>query len=393
MSYKLNIKLYYIFTVTIYFYIWMPIWVIYFQKKGLSLSQIGILDAVGYLLMVLSEVPTGIIADKYGRKYSLALGALLYSIGMFGIIFELFSFWFLVGYVFWNISNTFLTGANIAILRESLDRLNELDKFPKILGRSNTIMMMSQIVASGLCGTVAAHSLELTFILSGIVTLIGFIIPLFMKETLLKCNEERESYLTILKGTYDLIKTDKGIILILLYSSLVSSLVFILTYTIYQPYSKEIGYSISELSIILILLKLFSALGGILTGWINTKIPLRYTFWIIPSFLIILSIFIGIFTFKLSITYLLIFVLICTCFSPNISHYLNLKIKDNIRATVMSFQGLLWTLIAFFLDPLILFLADTTKASLAIMIVCLAISLILLWLAIFILKDEHLEGY
>src|SRR5207245_1370200 len=38
---------------------WLPIWVIYYQQRGLSLIQIGILESATWMVSALAEIPTG----------------------------------------------------------------------------------------------------------------------------------------------------------------------------------------------------------------------------------------------------------------------------------------------------------------------------------------------
>src|SRR3989344_1277986 len=51
--------------------------IIYFRNLGFSLFQISLLTMMMPLLMLLFEIPTGAIADVYGRKFSVLLGALI----------------------------------------------------------------------------------------------------------------------------------------------------------------------------------------------------------------------------------------------------------------------------------------------------------------------------
>src|SRR5213592_2127992 len=84
------------------FILWVPIWVVFLQRKGLSLTQIGILEAIAWILTAALEVPTGLIADRWGRKASIAIGALLYSVAMFLILTPALTPSFILGYVLWN---------------------------------------------------------------------------------------------------------------------------------------------------------------------------------------------------------------------------------------------------------------------------------------------------
>jgi len=66
--------------------LWWPIWVIYLQRsRGLSLTQITLLDTPFFLLIVLSEVPTGAIADRFGRRVSLMLGSTMLAVAVVAI--------------------------------------------------------------------------------------------------------------------------------------------------------------------------------------------------------------------------------------------------------------------------------------------------------------------
>src|SRR5437667_11169642 len=56
------------------FILWVPIWVVFLQRKGLSLTQVGLLEGVAWTITAFLEVPTGAIADRWGRKASIAVG-------------------------------------------------------------------------------------------------------------------------------------------------------------------------------------------------------------------------------------------------------------------------------------------------------------------------------
>lgn len=62
------------------FYISAPFMVLYFLSLGLVAWQVGILLAVMPLASFLFEIPTGAIADIYGRKFSVILGHILAAV-------------------------------------------------------------------------------------------------------------------------------------------------------------------------------------------------------------------------------------------------------------------------------------------------------------------------
>src|SRR5262245_1567134 len=51
-----------------------PIWVLYLRdERGFSMAQITFMEVPLFLLIVFAEVPTGAVADRYGRRISLLL--------------------------------------------------------------------------------------------------------------------------------------------------------------------------------------------------------------------------------------------------------------------------------------------------------------------------------
>src|SRR5439155_4397602 len=79
--YARNVTRYFLFQALSNSLFWLPIWVVYLQARGFSLTEIGIADAWTLIIMTFAEIPTGGIADRFGRRVSLVLGAALITIG------------------------------------------------------------------------------------------------------------------------------------------------------------------------------------------------------------------------------------------------------------------------------------------------------------------------
>ena len=64
-------------------WVWLAeaIWVIYLiQERGLTIGEVFVFMAVFQAIAIASEVPTGVIADRYGRRTSMALATGLTAI-------------------------------------------------------------------------------------------------------------------------------------------------------------------------------------------------------------------------------------------------------------------------------------------------------------------------
>ena len=73
-----KISLIYFFS-SLYFY--LPVLTIYYQQKGLSFLEIGSLWGIVTFTVFLAEVPTGLLADRFGRKKSIIFALLFQVVG------------------------------------------------------------------------------------------------------------------------------------------------------------------------------------------------------------------------------------------------------------------------------------------------------------------------
>jgi MFS family permease len=211
---------------------------------GISFTEVMILQAVFYISIVLLEIPTGAVADFLGRKTSLALAA------FFGIVAPIVYAWtpnfymFIIGEILWALGDTLASGANEALMYDSLKKLGRSSDSKKYFSRFNTYMMAA-IMVSALIGSVIAKYLGLryTMLLMAVPFVAAFIIALTLKEVKAEKRVERRGYIdTLMEG----VKYFKGhrIIRILTFDRVsVASLVFFIIWS-NQLLLKEMGVPI-----------------------------------------------------------------------------------------------------------------------------------------------------
>lgn len=67
-------------------YYYTPIFTLFLLQKNINLSTIVVLDAVFSISMMLSVIPTGILADKFGQKLAIQIGLFIDAISMFFLL-------------------------------------------------------------------------------------------------------------------------------------------------------------------------------------------------------------------------------------------------------------------------------------------------------------------
>lgn len=128
----------------------IPIWVL-FERRILTLGQMALLEAVATGLTLVLELPTGALADLWGRKASAGLGLILQGVGNVISGFSHEPLQFVVGYGITCIGVALWSGASDALLYDSLKESGQEKQFAKV-SSTNSMMFQAGIVLASLLG-------------------------------------------------------------------------------------------------------------------------------------------------------------------------------------------------------------------------------------------------
>lgn len=155
---KKNIKLLSIFNFLIGFSLFSPLAILYFSQVSGSYTLGTSIFGATMLSSAIFEVPTGILSDKIGRKYTMVLGSwsrllayVFYAVG--------FSYWWLlIGGIFEGLSRSFYSGNNDALLYNTLADENRLDSYEESQGKVSSTEQLAMGISAGLSGLIAVFS-------------------------------------------------------------------------------------------------------------------------------------------------------------------------------------------------------------------------------------------
>ena len=152
-----NLRVYYLFYGATGFLIWMPIWMIYLiDGRGMSLTQVATMESLFWITIVVAEVPTGAIADRWGRRVSLFLGGCGFTIASVAFAFSSTYLLLSISYILLAVSMTLYSGAGHALLFDTLRQLRRTNEYEKHVGRSEAFSFTTMIVAILLGGPLTA---------------------------------------------------------------------------------------------------------------------------------------------------------------------------------------------------------------------------------------------
>lgn len=340
------------------------LWMIYLFTRGFSLAELGILEGVFHLTAFIMEIPTGLIADLWGRKLSRLLGRITFLISL-GILFLSQSFFLqLIGFIITAIGYNLESGAGEALLYDSMKELGIEEQYKKIAGKNNFVDWMGGTLSFLIGGYFAVHlGYTWVFIPSIFIVLISILVTSIMHEPSLVLHEQTrlrkmgwvKAMAVQTMESLKVIKEKPRIAFLILFSELIfmflTSLFFYL-----QTYWKGNGWNEFQIGLVFAGSGVLSAFSGLKGEQIEKEIGERGILLFAPILLLVAL-------WGIALTSFTPFFFIITGFVDGILYvaiqdYLNKMIPSERRATVLSFQSMSFSLYMVIFFPVIGFFGD-----------------------------------
>jgi MFS family permease len=346
----------YLIKIAKWFNLVMPIVVLFYQENGLTMSQIFLLKSVYSIAMVVTELPSGYLADVWGCRRTLLVGAIMGTIGI--LIYSISSDFtsFAVAEVVLGIGFSFVSGADSALLYDSLKANNREHEYLKFEGRLTSMGNFAEALAGVAGGFLATISLRTPYYFQIFVAAIAIPAAFFLNEP--KHVKERihlkmREILTIVKLTY-LQPEMRSAILISSFTGAAT-----LTYAwLVQPYFKLAGVPISLFGILWTMLNLstgiFSMFSYKIERWLGRKSTLLFIVALISAGFILTSIEISL----AGIAILFGFYMVRGLATPVLKNYINQNADSSVRATILSVRNFEIRIIFAIIGPVLGYLTD-----------------------------------
>jgi MFS family permease len=221
------------------FMVVIPVFVPLLQGYGLSMSQVLQTQAMFALTIALCEVPSGYIADMWGRRRAILIGSALNAAGFFSLLWADGFVDFLVYEIFLGVGFSLISGADLALLYDTEVYLQERG-LPGGAGAGKSLSRLISVeaAASGIAGVVA--SILLLWSLDGVVLVQAFtgFMPLLLGLSLVEVPRpatkvnHRENARHIL----ELLLFGKPVVLWTAFAIAVFGLLAVYVFWIYQKY-------------------------------------------------------------------------------------------------------------------------------------------------------------
>ena len=181
-SLERNLRLYPLFEALAFTPVFLPVVVLFFQDNGLDLEEIYWLQGLFAVAIVVLEVPTGMVADRLGKRTSLLLAevTLLLAALVYGFSHGFWSFF--VAEVIFAVGVALFSGADSALLYDTLRGLDRQDEYRAYEGRAKAWQLISFALSNVVGGFVGDWDLRATWFVSMVGPALAFFVAIRFTE-------------------------------------------------------------------------------------------------------------------------------------------------------------------------------------------------------------------
>ncbi|MEM8883624.1 MAG: MFS transporter [Planctomycetota bacterium] len=240
-------------------------------ERGVSATEYGWLQLIYYWTVMATEVPSGVVADRIGRKWTLALGAFTQGTGCWAFALgDTFSM-LVVGEVFFAFSTALVSGADSAMLYDSFAAEKRETEYARAEGAGQALWLGVSAIGLPLTDyfVVRHHGAEPTYWLTGGFAFLGVVAALAMVEP---PRVRRSSAREITSAALSDVAQVPGILRLILYSVGVFLLLRIAIVSFFNPVLEENGVPLHLYGTLLAIVNVV----GALTAWRADRWLTRY---------------------------------------------------------------------------------------------------------------------
>ena len=362
MHIKHNIIKMYFLKGVLWFMLSMPIIVLFFKENGLSLTEIMTLQGAYSLTVALFEVPSGYLADMFGRKTCIVASTIFSFFGFLFFCFFTGFYYFLLAQILVGFAGSLISGSDSAIIYDTLLQTKNKNSYAKIEGKNYAIGNFSEATAGIFGGILAVSSIYLPIYAQTGFIFLSIPIALTLVEpeikNIISSKNSLQSIFTLVKST--LIENSK-LRWLIVYSSAMGVATLSMAW-FSQPFFIAIDLPLVLFGIVWALLNFTSGFSSYNSHYFSNKFSYRNLIYY--SVIISLSFFFLGFSI---ISYGLFFIFIIYFFrgivTPILRNEINKITSSNIRATVLSVRSFIIRVSFSILAPILGYIAEHNSLS------------------------------
>jgi MFS family permease len=255
---------------------WVPIFYEYQRRSGLSDLQIFKIQSIYYIVFCFLEIPTGLIADRWGHRRCIRIGAIVLLVcNLLPIFFQSYSgfFWH---FQLLGIARSFVSGASTAYLYNYLQENDHQSEFKKIEGDARAYSLIGKVACWAIVGFLMEWHLTLPYWLTAVASALAVVYAYGLPETRTLILEVADQEFFKLFHFYELrkfFKNSPALVVLMIQGIPIFVLGRVCQTNLFQPILSSKSFSLGSFGLIMSAMTIFEAFGSYRHAWVEKYLP------------------------------------------------------------------------------------------------------------------------
>lgn len=154
-------------------YLWL-----YFINNGLSLLQIGVLLSIQEIIVNLFEIPSGVIADYWGRKKELAMCFVFYIVSFVLFCYSKNFIIAVIAIAFFGLGEAFRSGTHKSMIYSYLEHKDWQNYKSFVYGKTRSSSLIGSAISSFIAIVIILYAPKIEYIF--LVSIIPYLLDFFL---------------------------------------------------------------------------------------------------------------------------------------------------------------------------------------------------------------------
>lgn len=337
--------------------LYMPIVVPFYESNGLSMKDIMVLQAIYSLAVVILEIPSGYLADVIGRRKTLIIGASFGTVGFATYSFSYGFAGFLLAEIILGLGQSCISGADSAMLYDSLLEKGAEKKYTRFEGRITSLGNIAEAIAGILGGLLAGIALRIPYIAQTFVAFLALPAAITLVEPTRKIPLIKGGLIEIINIARFALFKDRTLRRNIFFSAITGTATLTMAWFA-QPFFEYAKIDIVWFGLLWTTLNLTVAITSYTAHHIESKLGQTRSILLIALLIPMGYLALSQFQMKTGLIVLYAFYLIRGFATPVLKDYINRVTASHIRATVLSVRNFIIRLLFAVTGPLLGWIKD-----------------------------------
>ncbi|MDZ4341444.1 MAG: MFS transporter [Candidatus Binatia bacterium] len=345
----------------------IPVIVPFFRENGLTIGDVFWLQGIFALAIVVLEIPSGYLSDRWGRKKTMLVGSVMGVTGMlwYGLSF---SFWgFVVGEIMLAVGNSCFSGTQEAMIGDTLLELNEGDDYRRVAGQQRFYGFSAEAVASVAGGLIALVSLRATVWATIIPFAISLVLVTLLQEPKRHKLQETRHFRAMWDITTHTLVRNIPLRSVVVINAVISCLTLTLVWFT-QPYQTLVGLPLVLFGVTHAVIMICAGLASKWTHKFQGRVDDRIILMLIAGVVVGSYVALGAVTSLWGLAWLFTGRVMWGFLTPITSDMVNRMTVSSVRATVHSASSFARSLLFAAVSPMVGYIADVLTLNQALML-------------------------